>query len=78
MPSDKERQAIIGMIEVWNIFDAVYISNTKAEVILKLIRSIQFKEPRREGLYNTINNKMRSGQTYGEELCKLMSYGDFE
>lgn len=32
------------MIEVWNVFDAAYLSRNKPDLLLKLFRAINFRQ----------------------------------
>jgi hypothetical protein len=51
------------MIEVWNIFDAAYLSRSKAELLPKLYRAINFSVDRTP-IYNAFENNYMNKQSY--------------
>lgn len=72
-----DKAMVRAMIEVWNLFDAAYLSRNRAEVIMKLHRLINYIYGNPQQLWTQLEMKFQNGQDYGDELVQLVGLGDF-
>ncbi len=65
------------MIEMWSIFDIMYLSQNRAEMVNKLVELIRFRNTsQRNELIKLIMYNNIPGRDYGKIVCQLVSNGD--
>jgi hypothetical protein len=72
------------MAKLWNIFDTLYLSSSRSEMIRKLVQcvnsneSVEFKSKMYAEIENMIRNEKAMPTNYGKIICQLMAVGEFE